>query len=142
MRKSTRINRLQKLHDFLVQLPPKKFAIKEWVTRFNQKNECGTVCCAIGWMPTVDKRNWEWDNITETPKLKGKGFNWTATHGNLYFGIGDTLFNHIFLRGRQIEHIKHVNLFTTSSPKKVAKNMALVIEALKNNELDTYINQA
>ena len=52
--------RLEKLIGFIENLPDEKFEFDEWVTGFDTKNGCGTVCCAFGWTPSVFPESWEW----------------------------------------------------------------------------------
>lgn len=56
------LERLRKLASFLDTLPPEKFDLEDWVTEVDPKKRhpCGTVCCAVGWLPVVDKKNWKW----------------------------------------------------------------------------------
>ena len=44
--------------DFLDKLPKKKFNFRRVVTQY--EDGCGTVCCAIGWLPKVFPRKWGW----------------------------------------------------------------------------------
>ena len=45
--------RLLKLADFLQELPKDKFDFTSVVEEYDRENECGTLCCAIGWTPAV-----------------------------------------------------------------------------------------
>jgi hypothetical protein len=48
--KAMNIEKLLKLCDFLDTLPPEKF----------NYDKCGTVCCAVGWLPKLFPDDWEW----------------------------------------------------------------------------------
>lgn len=50
--------RLRKLAAFLYKLPPEKFYFGNYVLK--AENGCGTVCCAIGWLPRVFPEDWHW----------------------------------------------------------------------------------
>lgn len=45
--------RLLKLAAFLRELPLEKFDINQVVTSWDFENDCGFVCCAIGWTPQI-----------------------------------------------------------------------------------------
>jgi hypothetical protein len=49
-----------KLIEFLEQLAPSKFNFNDVVTEY--KNECGSVCCAIGWTPNIFPEMVSWRN--------------------------------------------------------------------------------
>lgn len=53
-------DRILKLADFIEPLSAKEFSFKHLVTRFDEVNQCGTNCCALGWMPAVFPQDWEW----------------------------------------------------------------------------------
>ena len=42
---------LKKLVAGLRTLRPSEFIYSSFVSKYDRKNECGTVCCAWGWMP-------------------------------------------------------------------------------------------
>lgn len=53
--------RLRKLIAFLRQLPRRKFDFAEIVTKGKHNGHtCGTVCCALGWMPAVFPKVIKW----------------------------------------------------------------------------------
>ena len=52
--------RLLKIADFLEELPPEKFNFRDYVSE--SKNDCGTVCCAIGWLPKIFPEDFYWIN--------------------------------------------------------------------------------
>ena len=138
--KRIRINRLRKLHDFLMVLPNSKFFFDRWIHKF--ENNCGTVCCAAGWMPTVDPRNWEWTWGGSNARLRrGESHNDISLDAQSYFGINVRLFNHIFMPGDQSRGISgnKRQLADHARPKTVAANMAVVIEKLKKGELEEYL---
>jgi hypothetical protein len=91
----TYINRLRRLSAFLRTLPPERFNFRRLVLRCDT-NGCGTVCCAVGWLPAVDKRNWKWSRCIYTssifPELRGFEGNPTIRSLSQYFGINT---NHI-----------------------------------------------
>jgi len=62
-----RPGRLLKLADFLDTVPPKKFDFGDIVRE--KKNDCGTVCCAIGWMPAAFPKQIKWARGLLGPEL-------------------------------------------------------------------------
>lgn len=60
--KMNKINKtkLLKLIDFLKNLPEEKFYFGSVVDSFDKENNCGTVCCAIGWLPAIFPDEIEW----------------------------------------------------------------------------------
>ncbi len=55
------IRRLNKLADFLDKLSAPKFNFENVISAYDGFKECGTVCCAVGWMPVVFPRLVKWD---------------------------------------------------------------------------------
>lgn len=64
--------RLLKLADFLDTLEESKFDFSKVVSKHD--NECGTVCCAMGWTPHVFPEEVEWD-----PFRRYSGVSWGVT---------------------------------------------------------------
>jgi hypothetical protein len=70
--------RLLKLAEFLEQLPSEDFNFNSFVEEYDVQNECGSVCCAIGWMPHVFPDLCKWVKhtsflcIVEVESKKGK----------------------------------------------------------------------
>lgn len=54
-------NRLLKLAEFLDKLPKEKFDFSSVISK--NEGKCGTICCAVGWLPTVFPRSWMWDFV-------------------------------------------------------------------------------
>jgi hypothetical protein len=52
--------RLVKLAEFLGDLKPEKFNFSNVVSSWDEKNHCGTVCCAIGYTPQLFPEEVEW----------------------------------------------------------------------------------
>lgn len=56
---------LTKLIEFLEKLEPKKFDFRSIVREFKKNGHtCGTVCCAIGWIPAVFPKRARWQATT------------------------------------------------------------------------------
>lgn len=115
--------RLKKLADFLHQLPKEKFDFKDWVT--TQKNGCGTICCALGWMPKVDKR-WKWISISQAPYRLIPYCETTAFPSSVYyeqaqeyFGITPSEYCCLFISDYQ-NYIEYKD-FSDPTPKQVAR---------------------
>ena len=56
--------RFLKLASFLEKLRKNKFYYGTLVNKWDNKMECGSVCCAIGWLPAVFPSLWSWANGT------------------------------------------------------------------------------
>lgn len=82
--------RLLKLAKFLRKLPREKFDYSVLVKQ--TENGCGTVCCAVGWMPAVDPRNWKWVADGTVPVVRGNGDRTQLE----YFSINNTEFSLLF----------------------------------------------
>lgn len=61
------LERLQKLVIFLKSLDRHQFNYAQYVTKTNATVDCGTVCCAAGWMPEVFKEDspFTWEDMIE-----------------------------------------------------------------------------
>jgi hypothetical protein len=73
------IERLQKLLDFLKGLKSNQFDYSKYIADTNEEGNCGTVCCAAGWVPEVFKEEspFTWEEVisdslllySESPEL-------------------------------------------------------------------------
>jgi hypothetical protein len=59
-------DKLIKLAEFLWDLEPEKFNFSEVVSDWDEKNHCGTVCCAIGYTPQLFPEEVEWLETCES----------------------------------------------------------------------------
>jgi hypothetical protein len=114
--------RLLRLAEFLEKLPPKKFYFGTWVKEW--KNECGTVCCAIGWCPVVFPEHFKWCYDT-TNVLFRRGNDWmiAAWHSEDFFDLTDDEFSHLFHPNAQEQVFGGRKLDERSRPKTVAANI-------------------
>lgn len=55
--------RLLKLADFLEELPETKFNFLEVIYKYDEINNCGSVCCAVGWTPRLFPDEVSWDGF-------------------------------------------------------------------------------
>lgn len=93
--------RLLKLAKFLRELPEEKFYFGDYVRDFDTEHNCGTVCCAIGWMPKVDPKNCKWVRHRTRYSCVAYGStvednSWTDAWCK-YFQISRAQFGYLFL---------------------------------------------
>lgn len=60
--------RLRQLIEFIRELPDDKFDFSTLVSKLDE-NECGTVCCAAGWLPAAFPEDWKY----VAPQHRGQG---------------------------------------------------------------------
>jgi len=140
--KTIRINRLTKLHDFLRKLPASEFYFGNYV-KYHDDLKCGTVCCAIGWLPTVDKKNWKWiieygDQLTPV----FDDYKDENAAGQAYFGISYAMYSDLFLPSLDMDDPnidELVPLRSSATAKQVANNIMMAIKLLKADKLNEYI---
>lgn len=62
MMTSIQEDRVKRFIKFLKKLPKKKFRFVNVVSEFEEVDEniCGTVCCAVGWLPSFDPDKFKW----------------------------------------------------------------------------------
>lgn len=69
---NTELGYLEKLAAGLKTLKEEQFEYIDFVSEFDKENECGTVCCAWGWMPRfVPESGLLWEecgNMSESPE--------------------------------------------------------------------------
>ena len=138
--------RWTKLLTFLRQLPRKKFDFDKWVAE--KENECGTVCCAAGWLPVIDPKNWKWrvayqceggiGNCELKPILRKYSSDvlfadlaWVSSaeiHNDLseYFGVDDI--SYLFVPEGGVYIIGTGYMYNTLSPKATPKQVAKHME--------------
>lgn len=139
------VKRLRKLIAFLRALPRKNFNFRRIVTRAKANGHvCGTVCCAVGWMPAVFPRFAKWNDEVLRQKAwdssQGLEFDvpfglnrdcynpWVAAVA-YFFGIDNSVACNLFSPGWQ-ESEGVTKLGETATPKQVA---AMLEEFLEKN---------
>lgn len=113
---------LHKLIAFLRELPPESFYFGNIVDKKDEKG-CGTVCCAVGWMPMVfpDKVKWTQKYEIETVALTEQRSGYWEDVPAAIFGITDDLAVDLFTPSCQ--HRAHERLDDCddmASPAEVA----------------------
>lgn len=58
--KKLAISRLTTVADFLQGLNHESFNYSKVVDQWSDDNECGTVCCAMGWFPAIFPEDFKW----------------------------------------------------------------------------------
>lgn len=123
------LKRLEKLADFLYNLPKEKFNFGTLMKKTNSEG-CGTVCCAIGWTPVVFPKLVEFINGTIEMKTdKNLGL---VGISNRLFGTIEEEYNTLF-EPTSVE----CPLFSDASSQKVAKGIRKFI-AKKTKEPKRY----
>jgi hypothetical protein len=82
------------------QLPKEKFDFADWVREFDEEHQCGTACCAAGWLPRVDPEHWMWgDSYHKIPELISDTDPDVDVDLQEYFGIDAELVAKLFYPG-------------------------------------------
>lgn len=119
--------RLEKLILFLKNLKPQQFNFGEVVTRLGD-NQCGSVCCAIGWTPAIFPRSVRWVKCRNPYLTTDKEANVFAARNVEYadvasqlFGIDRRMAHYLFTPSFQkYAHYRLPYCSGISHPKKVA----------------------
>lgn len=116
--------RLLKLADFIEGVKPKMFDIGY----IAQKLDCGTVCCAIGYLPQVFPRHFKYgvdDYLHEDVifiSLKKRPDIWDDAAAADFFGLTSNEIEYLFMPQQyQYRNVR---------PKTVAKRIRRVVEGL------------
>lgn len=92
---------------------------------------CGDL---IGWMPAVDDEKWKW--IMGDLYYRDKSYHFSLKP-NLYFGISEKLFLHLFCNGTQCVKWGNNKILTKkSSLHDFLSNVKSVIYQIKTGDLD------
>ena len=130
-------DRLLKLAVFLEKLPRQKFDFS-----LIKGVNCKTTACAIGWCPTVFKKDWAVCSGPYEDRGKVKVFavrlKSNKNHSNVedsfgdaekYFGLSEEEGNHLFQPNDQdTEQFGGCDLGEAATPKQVAKNIREFLE--------------
>lgn len=118
--------RLRKLIGFLRQLPPEKFDFASVVEEYEKNGHiCGTVCCAIGWTPSIFPRivEWTWCEEWEEANVRnkeGKQVGYQEVAHELFEISGSTA-RYLFAPGYQkLVHVTLPKVGELATPKRVA----------------------
>src|SRR4051812_45220996 len=103
------LDRLVRLADFLDALPKQKFDFATVVSEGGKpmmealkagKTECGTVACAIGWMPAAFPRDVKWSRSSVGDiwgvELREHGASGNFQAAERYFGITSVESSYLF----------------------------------------------
>ncbi len=134
--------RLLKLAEFLEKLPRAKFDFGTTVLEWDGGKTCGTVCCAIGWTPTIWPELVEWVHGGVSIKDSVNGYDGFDDIAKELFGISrsDTwslfsestsewdMFGENKKRSERFNKLKLKRLDSRATPKQVAKNIRLYVE--------------
>lgn len=138
------LNWVQKLADGLRTLKPKQFNYHDFITKYNE--DCGTVCCAYGWMPKFVPEagvRWEWCNGVFTDEyfsvnlLPHEIFHLIDTDLQHFMFYGEKPSTYVFTSFVNNQDIdcgingKDQNLYCTL--EQVINRIELVIKYLKEN---------
>jgi hypothetical protein len=63
------IENFNKVISFLEKLEDREFNFQKVITIFNNKLNCGTVCCAVGWFPNIFPERVTWDKTCGSTML-------------------------------------------------------------------------
>ncbi len=143
--------RLMKLARFLYNdLPEEKFDFT-WVVQGqdmpNKKYDCGTVACAVGWMPHVFPRRFEWRKVNDPEDYNDHFrmgqiilvdkemdvFMGLRMHGASledFFGLKNEEVSGLFSPLRQ-DYVDLPELTSNATAKDVAKNIARFVRRKK-----------
>lgn len=92
-------SRLLKMIQFLKELPEDKFDFSDVVSKYDDENKCGTVCCAIGWTPIIFPNLVHWnppsDEVCELSMTEGLSYHFSIIAAKL-FGLTQTLAEWLF----------------------------------------------
>jgi hypothetical protein len=58
----TKQEKFAKIIEFLKGLKPEQFRYDDIVAEYDKSNNCGTVCCVLGWFPAIFPTNYSWAN--------------------------------------------------------------------------------
>lgn len=125
------IKRLKKLAHFLETVHPSKFNLGVWVRGTNpqkmseeptKEGTCGTVACAVGWLPKLFPQSWKWDNVLGVVKMKKNTLQSQDALGASakFFGISVTEAENLFL--------SHNYRYTNAKPRTVARRILHLVE--------------
>lgn len=121
--------RMQKLIDFLRELPREKFNYNQWIEfkDYQSYHPCKTVCSATGWLPKIDPRNWIVRKNYEYSPFGVPVFKWdigSGVYSNLskYFGISyDDVLRLFVYAGKTMDYWENRNGLNKITPKKIAR---------------------
>lgn len=125
---------IHKVFDFATFNSEKKEPIPGWdYHKYIEAKpyKCGTLGCALGEMPAVDKKKWNFDK-TANPHLKGtRKSAWDSAEE--YFGISDTAVEHLFSpHSQDTDEYGGVLLGDDATAKQVASNIRKFVKKMES----------
>lgn len=132
------IENLDKVISFLKELEEPEFNFGDVVSKFDQQNECGTVCCAAGWFPKIFPEQVFWERIglssmTVVTKLN-KGYDRIAAE---ILDIRSITALRLFTPDNQsVIHDSLVDLPIDCTPKQLATELEKFKQLYLNGEVE------
>lgn len=129
--------RFFQLIKFLERLPKKKFNFGHVVESVDENN-CGSVCCAIGWTPALFPDLVQWNGKSRTPWALSTNGNWAyyPDVASELFGIDPSIAGDLFTPEDQgFIHPELGCVYEDESPKRVASVMRKFDKLLKEGKI-------
>ena len=130
------VENFDKLIDFLDNLEPSKFYFDDVVSKYDKDNECGTVCCAIGWTPAIFPEKVEWYYLS-VKAIDDKYEGYIGVSSDL-FDIDELVTQGLFCSKEQ--RTVHSSL-NNLSPYCTPKELATELKKFKELVLDGVLNE-
>lgn len=140
---SIKYGKLLRLAKFLDTLKDEEFEFSDIVSKFDNKNHCGSVCCAVGWTPKLFPKEIEWAknaNLCNFPlKMEGQGVTYRFAAQQL-FGISHEDATRLFSPNNWLELgwqkllPKNLDLGEFATARAVATNIRMFVKWHKSLE--------
>lgn len=131
-----RIRRFEKIIDFLENLPKEKFRFDTTINKFDTDNNCGSICCVVGWFPAIFKEHFYWSY--NDVMVRNKNDDETAwEYVEKFLGIDEQLSQHFFNGKFQMEGYDIIPY--NASKHQVLKHIKKSVEGIKQGDFDTHL---
>jgi hypothetical protein len=117
--------RLLKLARFLEKLPARKFDFASVVSR--ARNGCGSVCCAVGWLPAVFPKLAKWEDRGFGVSLRDD-YHTNFGAAEVIFDIGCIAATDLFCPERLRDWADQSVLPEKATPKEVAASIRAFVK--------------
>lgn len=126
--KRAKIQRLTLLRDrFVENIPDAQFKYDKYVTKYDAKHGCGTICCIVGWLPEIFPTIFKWAQVgvNYVVKIRQAPNYDFHRHVQRFFGINANVYGYIFEGRELIDKEGRVLQPAVVNMRKVSKKVAV-----------------
>jgi hypothetical protein len=96
--RAAKLQRLTVLRDRFAFVPEEQFRYDLYVSRYDAKDKCGTICCIAGWLPAIFPTVFKWLQVGTGFIVKIHGWPTKSFTSQIrrFFGLNKNTYSYLF----------------------------------------------